>query len=462
MRSKILSVCFLFLSASAWSQAQETTDTTTVLTFVEAVKIALKNSVMLNTQKNQLELNEMQKNSSIAQIGPSVSLNADYRQFNGNSFNQQQGRAINGVRDVMSGSLNANMNLFNGFFRINAIKANLNQVDAQSYFVNRTAQDVINTVGTQYLQVLLDVELLRIAKENLEAQTRQLQQTQEFVRLGSRSQVEEYNMDALTKAAELRYVQAEITLNNDKALLAQTLLIDPFDQFNVRKPDWDINTISSDHVDPVEMLKTAMLHRGDYQQSLKNESAAKFVLRAYRGNMMPSLSAFFNYGSAYNFQHSVPDSILQQNPSLNRPFENQFREDNVYKSYGLQLTIPLFNGLQNKTLVKQQRMQYDNSVLNRNSMEFQLRNDVKRTASNFVGISKAYQVSLDQLRAAELAFQFETERYNLGVTNLVDYSTANRAYIQALTDKAQAEYRLLFQKIQMEYTLGTLKIEDLE
>jgi outer membrane protein TolC len=61
-----------------------------------------------------------------------------------------------------------------------------------------------------------------------------------------------------------------------------------------------------------------------------------------------------------------------------------------------------------------------------------------------------------------MAFSLETERYNLGVTNFVDFVNANRLFVQAQTDKAQAEYRLLFQKVAIGYSIGTLRPEDLE
>lgn len=61
-----------------------------------------------------------------------------------------------------------------------------------------------------------------------------------------------------------------------------------------------------------------------------------------------------------------------------------------------------------------------------------------------------------------MAFSLEAERYNLGVTNFVDFINANRVFIQAQTDKAQAEYRLLFQKILVDYAAGTLKVEDIQ
>jgi outer membrane protein len=461
---------------------------TTVLTFQEAVKIALMNNVTLRQQRNQLEVSQTEKNSAIASLGPNISLNGSATRFSGNSFNQQQGRVINGVRDNVSGSINGTINIFSGFGRLNSIRQYARMFDAQQHLVDRTAQDVINTVSTQYLQVLLDMELIKIARENFQVQQNQLAQVKEYVSVGAKSPVDQYNQDALTKNAELRLVQAEIALTNDKALLTQTLLIDPFDEYDVRDPNWSVNEISADSLVLDDMLTTAKLHRGDYLRAVENESAQRYGSMAAKSYMMPSLIGFANYGSGYNFQHDVPDSVTYSqvdyslrntapgtyeldrivtsttisNPDIPRPFNDQFRRDNVYKSFGLQLNIPLFNGLQNRTAYVRQRVVRDNATLLKKSAEFQLKNDVLKTARNYEGVKKAYLVSVDQLKAAELAFQYEKERYNLGVTNLVEYSTANRAYVQALTDKAQAEYRLLFQKIQLEYALGTLKIEDLE
>ena len=78
------------------------------------------------------------------------------------------------------------------------------------------------------------------------------------------------------------------------------------------------------------------------------------------------------------------------------------------------------------------------------------------------GARKAYAVTTDQVKAAELAFQLEKERYDLGVTNFVDFTNANRVLVQAQTDKAQAEFTLVFQKILIDYAVGTLKVEDLQ
>lgn len=477
-------VVIVCISAMAFSQNNHR-----VLTFEEAIKIALRNSVTLNQQRNNLELNQMQKTSSIASIGPSISANLSASRFDGNSFNPNAGVAVNGVRDNVSGSLDARMTLFNGFNRINSVKQASANLDAQANFLHRTSQDVINTVTNQYLQVMLDVELLRIARENFLSLSKQHEQTKEQVRVGSRSPVDEYNQDALAKGAELRMVQAEIALNNDKALLAQTILMDALEEFDVEKPNWDINTIGGESPNIEDLASQAKQYRGDYLRASKQESAQKYAMKAANGGMMPSLVAFFSYGSAYNFQRNVPDSslvsvgttsvvvdptqssgyglqtTLSQVWLRNRPqreFSDQIKFDNVYKQFALQLSIPLLNGFQNRTAHMQQRTLYENAKLNRRNVEFQIKNDVVRASRNFEGAKKAFAVTVDQLKSAEVAFSLETERYNLGVTNFVDFINANRVFVQAQTDKAQAEYRLLFQKVLLDYAVGTLKIEDIQ
>jgi outer membrane protein len=467
MKRIVVLVWMVMIGMGSYCQTMPTV--TKVLTFQDAVKIALQNNVLLNQQKNNLEYSQMQRTQSLAGIGPQVTLNGQASQLNGNSFNPNTGTVINGVRDNITGSINANINLFSGFNRINQIKQYANLLDAQSYFVNRTTQDAINTVSAQYLVVMQDVELLRIAKENFDALVKQLDQVKEQVNLGARSPVDEYNQDALTKTAELTMVQAEITLNNDKTTLTQTLLLDPFEAYEVEKPIWDLNKLGYDSLNIPALTEKAKSFRGDYLRAVKQETAFKFSTAAARGSMMPSLFAFGSYGSAYNYQHGVDKylydsagNVSGENPSYPRPFNEQFRNNNVQKVYGLQLSIPVFNGLQNRTNMKQQKVLYENAQWTRKNLEYQIQNDVIRAVRNYEAVKKAYLVSVDKLKSAEIAFQLESERYNLGVTNFVDYTNANRVLIQAQTDKAQAEYRLVFQRIAIEYAVGTLKAEDLE
>lgn len=445
----VIAVGCLIITQQAWSQKK-------VLSFQDAIKIAMKNSVVLNQQKNNLMYNEMQRTASYAGLGPTVSANAGASQVIGNTYNPNTLEVINGKFEQVTGSINANLNLFNGFYQVNRVRQSSSLLEAQSYYINRTAQDVINTVSAQYLTVLVDVELLRIALENFEVLKIQLDLVRQQVELGSRSPVEGYTQDSQTKAAEIKALQAEIQLVNDKGLLTQTLLMDPSEQFDVAKPDWDINAIGSEDADLQNLFDSSLKNRGDYLRAKKNEEAAKYSMKASRAGMMPSLSAYGTLFSAYNHVYG----------NLNeRPFDVQFKTDNLKKAYGLQLYIPIFGGnqnLQNRTAFVQQKVQHLNSQELTKNAEIQVKTDVVRAFENFKLYKRTFAVSLEQLTAAEMAFELEKQRYNLGVTNQVDYLQANRILVQSQTDRAQAEYRLLFQKVLLDYATGTLKPEDLD
>lgn len=425
-----------------------------VFTFEEAVKIALRNSVLLNQQKNNIDALQAQRLSNVVGLGPTVNFQSSATQINGNTFNQQQGKVINGTFDQLSGSLNANLNIFSGLSQINKVKQSASLVEAQAFYINRTSQDVINMVAAAYLQVLLDAELLKITNENWAALKKQLEQITEQVRLGAKAPVDQYNQDSQTKAAEIRALQAEINLANDRALLTNILLQDPAEEFEVMKPAWQASDWSKS--DFQSLFETALQNRGDYLRAVKNEDAARFGMRAFRGYMMPSLGAFGTIYSAYNHTHG--DQTV-------RPFSDQFENDNLRKIYGLQLSIPILGGnqaLQNRANYVQQKVNYQNSQVARQGVEFQVKTDVLRAYKNYSLYSQTFSVSQEQLKAAEFAYQLEVERYNLGVSSFVDYFNANKVFVQAQTDRAQAEYRLLFQKVLVDYAVGTLKPEDFQ
>ncbi len=427
-----------------------------ILTFEEAIKMALRNAVFFNQQKNNLEYNQAIRTSNYAGLGPSLNFTSSAYQVDGNTFNQQQGKVINGQFDQVNASFNANWNLFNGFGQFFRAKQSSSQLDAQAFYINRSAQDVINSITSAYLLVLLDKELLIIANENWQALKKQLEQVTEQVNVGAKSPVDQYNQDSQTRAAEMKALQAEINLTNDRAALTLLLLQDPTDEFDVVKPAWDVNKSFSEKMEMQSLIELSLKTRGDYLRAQKNEEAAKYGMRVARASMTPTLSAFGTLYSAYNNSHGDPTT---------RPFADQFKDDNLRKIYGLQLNVPIFGGnqgFQNRAATVQQRVAYENSQLTRKNVEIQVKTDVLKAYQNFQLYAKTYTASLEQFKAANLAYQLETERYNLGITNFVDFSNANKVFVQAQTDQAQAEYRLLFQKVLVDYAVGTLKPEDFQ
>jgi len=452
MKSRVINFLLLFL-ASATVYAQ---DTLSVLTFKDAVKIALQNNIILNQQRNLLFQNQVNKTYRIGQLGPQVSLNGNLGQRNGNSFIQQEGRVVNATVYGASGSINVSMPIFNGLSGVNTLRQASSQLDAQMEMVNRSTQDIINIVSTQFLAVLLDQELLKIAIENHAALKKQHEQVKAQVELGARSPVDEYNQQALVSNAEVRVAQAEVVLVNDQSLLMQSLLVDPTVKTRIEEPSWDVNAIAMDNMSLDQLLIVASENRSDLKQAKYTEKASKYGVHASKGNYLPSINASYSNGSAFNQLKGV-----RKDTSAYRDFNEQFNKDNRNNFIGLSLSIPIFTGFQNRMIYAQSKVLYENSKLLTKGREVLVKGDVIRAYQTYQSVQKAYSASVTGLEASEVAYNLENERYLLGITSFVDLANANRVYVQAQTDMAQAKYRFLFQKILLDYAVGTLKPEDI-
>ncbi len=417
------------------------------LTFEESVKIGLKKNVALNQQKNQLIVNQEQRLNSYGNFLPNLNITGNYNHQSGQQPNSTTGDLEDLETDYIGAQFNASVPIFSGLRNINSLSQSNNQLMAQSYLVKRSTQEVVSIVANQYLQVLLDQELLKIAAENLKTQQTLLEQIQGFFDVGSRAITDVYNQDALMKAAQVSFIRAKNSLQNDKAILSQTLQMDPAESFEVVLPVFNDKLASYQNFSIDSLIAIAIRNRSDLKQSNYQVDANKYSMRAATSGYLPNVSLFGNYGTFY--YSLIPDN-----------FNTQFKTLNPSLSYGVNLTIPIFGRFQTRSQRATARVAYENSVLNNDNLEKTVRIDVQNAYNNLVNAVEAFQSSLSQFQAGELALQTQKESYDLGISTQVALAQANQTYILGAASKAQAEVTLLFQKVLLEYALGTLNPGD--
>ena len=432
--------------------AQQASDTFK-LTYKEAVKIALKNNLTLNQQKNNLVVRQVQKNQSIAAFLPSLGIQGSAAHTAGQQANPDGGELLDLSVDNVNANIQASMTLFNGFNRINSLNQYSNQFRAQTSFVRRTEQDVVYNVTTQYLQVLLDQELLRIAEEAHRVQNVILSQLREQVDLGARAAADMYTQDAQVRNLEVTALQTRVTLENDKALLAQTLQLDPAIPVELEFPTME-NTMDVRLLDLDSLYSVALANREDLKQAEYQAKANLYEYKASISGHLPSVGLFASYGSQYI-------STLKGDP-LYGNFGNQFKTVFPNLSYGVTVNIPIFDRMVTRTNRVFNKVTYDNSILQRDNIQKTIKIDVKQTYNNYKTALESYQASQVQYQAGELALRTQQESFILGVASQVELAQANQIYVQAAASRAQAEVTLLFQQMLMEYALGTLRVDSFE
>ena len=421
------------------------------LSFRDAVKIGLQNNVTLNQNKNRLAYTQINKTSTLLQLGPSVRANASVYRNDGNSFNPQAGEVVNGVIDYVNASIEADMPVFGGLRQLNLHRQASSENEAQLHLVNRSNQDVIRDVANQYLTCLLDQQLVAIDEENVAAQQVQYDQIKVQVELGTRAEADLYNQEYQLKNAELLLVRSRNKLKDDKAILSQTIQIDPAIPFELEEVDWDVNAAVMDTLNLDQMYLTALNRRDDLKQAEELEEAAHFGFSSTRSRYFPSLYAGISYGSRYNYIHGQD----------NRSFEDQFRTDNRQFGYGLSLSIPIYGGLQLRSQAALSRAGYHNAKLLSESARVTVKTDVLRAYQNFRDAIANYEAADAQLRAADLSYKTEKERYDLGISDIVQLAVVNQTYIKAQGDYQSSLYTLMFQRLMVSHALGTLKVEDI-
>jgi outer membrane protein len=130
-------------------------------------------------------------------------------------------------------------------------------------------------------------------------------------------------------------------------------------------------------------------------------------------------------------------------------------------SYGVSISIPIYSGLQARSQAAFAKVNYKNAQIRAQNTEVIVQSDVIRAYQNFRDAKTNYVASQAQLQAAEISYRMEKERYDLGISNIVQLTLVNQTYVRAQGDYKSSLYALMFQRLLMNYAMGTLKFEDI-
>lgn len=442
---KILTILLIFTVGLGILSAQDSIP----LTFEEAVDIGLKQNVGYQSLKYQQELLRVERISAKLNHLPNLNVNNSFYRQIGQQFQQVEGQLIvtNQINNIISSGLQARMPLFNGGGRTNQTQAAVYYEEAGKNALARTTEEVIFDIAQQYLQVLLDEELYKIALENLENQKKQLEQIKGFVQAGLRTLSDHYNQQSEVARLETVALDAKIQWETDLWALAETLQLE-----STVVPDLApvfLGTQESSHLEsPLdELYAIGMSHRKDYKQQELLEAANQKMINVQRSVMFPQINAFFNYNTFFT---SLDERVISEQLFMVYP----------QRTIGISLNIPIFNNYNNKVNVARSRLDYQNQLLEKKALERRIPQEIKLAYENYKAAIKRQEATQVQLNAAEEAQNAISERFRLGVSNFVDLAQANQQLVTAQSDHVQAFYTLYFQEIILKFALGLLEIQE--
>lgn len=445
MRKGIL-LLFIALTLSVGVRAQDVQQ----ISLQEAIDIALENNYQLEQAANNLGLTESFLLGEKLDYAPSVSGNArGYKQI-GRQFIPGTGNFANRAVTGVNASLSASIPIFQGFENINSLRSVRFDKKSQQENVEWVGESIIFQTASNYLQFLLDKELLEIARENLQASQQQLEQIKVQVEVGSRPTVDLYNQQAIVANSELEVTNRENALNLSRLQLIRIMEVDPRKEYEFTTPEVSEEEIVARQYELAALVNTALENRSDLQREKFSIESLEYQLQSIKGSLFPSLSLSASISSGYN----------DQNFNLNTgglfSFQDQFYDLNVNQSIGISLNIPIFNSFDRRLNVQTQQINYKNAILSLENTRLQVIQEVNQAYNDYQSIIKQIEAASKALQAAERSYVTQKQRYEVGAGTLIELSQANAQYVQAQADYISAKFNYLFQQKILEYFVGKL------
>ncbi len=429
------------------------------ITLQDAIRISLENNYLLKQAENNLGLSEQSLISEYADFFPSVngSFSGSINQGRQQTFVDDEFRFVDVTSKGFNGSLRANIPIFNGFENLLSLRISQNEQESAESRLQRARESVIFNTATRFLQVLLDIELLDIANENLISSQKQLEQIQAQVDVGSRASVDGYNQESIVANNELTVTQRENSLQLNKLLLIRQLQIDPQGSYEFITPELNESNVAS--ANPASynlkaLIDQALNSRADYQSEQINISNLKSRLQLSQFSLIPTISANAGLSTGYSDQYSFAGSSVS--------FGDQFFDQRVNKSVGFSVNIPIFNNWNRMFNIQSSKVNLKNAELSLDNSRLQIIQEVTQAYTDYSSIIKQFEASKKSVIASEKAYETQKERYDVGASTLIELSQAQASYVTAQSNYTQALFNLVFQEKLLDFYLGKLNGQDVE
>ena len=400
-------------------------------TLQECIEIALEN----NRSIKQQALNKQQKEIAYSQARSDLlpNLNASV----GQSFNF--GRSIgldNTYQNTNSSQSNYNISsditLFDGLrmkYNIDARKAEMNISEAD---LEKIQDDIVMSVSTAFMQVLMNKELLQIANDQIGLTKTNIVRINELVNSGKMAKGEMYQLEAQQAKEEFNQIQADNNLKLSLLDLAQIMELEDFQNFDVVVPE-NITIDKDVLLSPDNIYESALIARPEIRSAqYRVESSEKEVMIA-RSGYFPSLSFGASMGTGY-YNLSGRENIA---------FGTQFK-NNRSTSLGFSLRIPIFNKFQVRNSVKNAQIALEYNKLEIDKTKIALRKKIEQAYYNAIGAESRWESAQKAEFASQEAYRFAEQKYENGRGTSYELSQAKSNLAQVLSDQAQAKYEYVF------------------
>lgn len=411
---------------------------------------------VLYAEENNLSIAQFELDYENALIANSDAIGAMLPSFNSSvSSSGNTGLALDPTTNTLvtstifstSGNIGSGIILFDGLRNIHRLnRAKLSSL-ASEYRLEDLKDDIRLAVANSYLQVLSGKESTKVAQAQLEVSMKDLERTKELSASGVVPEGDVLEIEATVAAQEQQLVSAQNNVIIARIALAQLLQITDYENFDIAEEEYLIPNSSVLDKSPKEIFDKALTFRNDIKLSRTNVEIANKDLQIAKGARYPTINGFFNYNTRYSDQNFNPIT-----GNLVAFKDQLWINDGI--SFGASINIPVFNGFSVRNNVKRSKINLMKSELQFAQDKLTLESNINQAYADVNGTLKTLEAAQKTLAARELAFQYNKERFEVGLLDAFNFSQAQSRVDNARASLISAKYNYIFRLKVLEFYFG--------
>lgn len=461
---RVLSLGFLLLFSSAVSAQKD------LWSLDECLNYARENNIQVRQSELQAQINKNNLQTTRWAYSPDLNFSSSYAWNFGLNIDPVTNTISQQSRQTANFSLNSNVVLYDGNRKWKSIAADNATYLASMYDVEAAKNDITLNVASAFLQILLNKEILAVAREQERVSQSQVNRMQKLVDAGANPKGDLLQLESQLARDKQNRVSAENSLNISKIQLANLLQLENPDDFDIVEPPIELPEATLIARRPGSILATAVEKQPAIKAAKKRIESSTAQAEIAWGQYLPSLSLSGRLNTNYSDQireatgtttNRVPigivndanqTTVLSQPQTLATGFERKTFgdqiQDNVNEFIGVSLNMPIFNRMATRNNYQNARISQDQSRLR---LE-QEKNDLRQTIYQAHADAKAsYNDYLAAKKAVEFnqeTFNYARERYEVGAMNQFDFENAKNNLAVAQSQMLRAKFDYIF-KIQV-------------
>ncbi|RDY58944.1 TolC family protein [Flagellimonas nanhaiensis] len=436
MKSRIIAILLLLFAAhTSFGQMKK-------WTLQECVQYAVDNNLTIKQFELDLENAKIDESDAIGALIPNLNGTTTISSNTGLSFNPATNEPTTNTIFNVNANVSSNVVLFDGLRNFKRIqRARLNGI-ANQYRVDDIKDDIRLNVANAYLQVLSNKETLKTFRAQLAVTEQDLKRTKELVESGVSPRGDLLEIEATAANQEQQVVNGESLVLISKINLAQLLQITDYENFDIAEESFDIPISDILSNSPKVIFDKALTFRNDIKFSESNVELSEKDLEIAKGARYPTLAGFFNYNTRYSDQNNIFGNF----------FDQLYIFDGI--SYGVQVSVPIFNGWSTRNNVKRAKINVDISRVQLEQQKLELETNINQAYVDVTSFFKAYEAAEKTLEARRLAYDYARERFDVGLMNAFDFSQAQSRLDNAEADVIRTKYDYIFRLKILEFYFG--------